>query len=428
MNNSINHIKAPSYTPDLNRALPPQKEETNFSASDSVSIGTEYKSEINGSDPKKWTVLHYGAADNNISSSIINNALELESIGSDKNINIVAQLDVGEKPPKGYEMDAGCKRYYFKSPTESFAIPLESEQINMADPKVLADFVEWGIKNYPAENYMLIMSSHGKGWEGMIVDRSHKGFMSTPEIREALESAKNSTGKKIDVIGFDACSMASVEVAAELSDVADYMVASQNTTHKSGWSYSKIFSDSGEYQINGSNSSFNFSPEEAAKKLVEASISTDGIQTLSALELSKINLLTESTANFTKELKSGIDNKSLIKKLAKESKTFHSLGKYRFIDQYDFASKISQSSDIKNKKLKEAAVGMMESIKSLVISEYHNENFEGANGISIEMSSNGLGTERYNNLLFAKETLWNEANADKGIKKLWNSLMNFLED
>ncbi len=424
MNNGINQIKTPSYLPELKKAALPQDNESSVSSADSVSLGMGETSAVSANGLKKWTVLHYGAADNDIS-GIIDNALELESIGSDKDINIVAQLDVGKKAHKGYEMDPGCKRYYFCSAGESTAAPLELGQVNMANPEVLADFVKWGIKNYPAENYMLIMSSHGKGWAGMVDDRSHKGWMSAPEIRNALESVKNSTGEKMDVLGFDACCMASVEVAAELSGVADYMVASQNTIGQSGWPYSKIFSGDG--RSDGDSRGFDIAPKDAAKRIVEKSTPFRSIQTLSALELAKVGSLTGSTADFTKELMSGADDRQLIKKIASESKAFYTKGRYHFIDQYDFALRISKSSEIKNEKLRDAACEMMKAIKSLVVSEYHKEGFEEAGGISIESSSNGLGTSGYQDLLFAKETHWNEANADTGIKKLWNSFKNFLD-
>lgn len=59
---------------------------------------------------------------------------------------------------------------------------------------------------------MLVIADHGKGWEGLIQDDSHKGWMSVPQLRQALDTAQKATGQKLDVLGFDACQMASVEV------------------------------------------------------------------------------------------------------------------------------------------------------------------------------------------------------------------------
>jgi hypothetical protein len=33
---------------------------------------------------------------------------------------------------------------------------------------------------------MLVIADHGKGWEGMIEDETHKGWMSVPQLKQAL--------------------------------------------------------------------------------------------------------------------------------------------------------------------------------------------------------------------------------------------------
>ena len=57
--------------------------------------------------------------------------------------------------------------------------------------------------------------------------------MTLSGIRDALEKG----GVKFDIIGFDACLMATTETALMLSDYADYMVASEETEPGVGWYY-----------------------------------------------------------------------------------------------------------------------------------------------------------------------------------------------
>ena len=76
----------------------------------------------------------------------------------------------------------------------------------------------------------------GKRGGGAISDMSHNGWMTTPEIRKSIEKGMAGEGKQLDVIAFDACLMASAEVAYELKDVAQYMVASEETEGAAGWS------------------------------------------------------------------------------------------------------------------------------------------------------------------------------------------------
>jgi hypothetical protein len=55
-----------------------------------------------------------------------------------------------------------------------------------------------------------------------------------------LDTAQRATGQKLDVLGFDACQMAAVEVASEIKDNAKFMVASQALEGREGWPYSHI--------------------------------------------------------------------------------------------------------------------------------------------------------------------------------------------
>lgn len=48
--------------------------------------------------------------------------------------------------------------------------------------------------------------------------------------------------KKIDIVGCDACSMASIELAYDLKDSAHYLIASQSLEEKCGWDYAELLS------------------------------------------------------------------------------------------------------------------------------------------------------------------------------------------
>ena len=53
-------------------------------------------------------------------------------------------------------------------------------------------------------------------------------YLTPEELREVLTVCKPPTGRPLDIIGFDACSMSMFEMAEELKGLADYMVASQD--------------------------------------------------------------------------------------------------------------------------------------------------------------------------------------------------------
>jgi len=168
-------------------------------------------------------------------------------------------------------------------------------EANMGDGKVLSDFLKWGMTRYPANRYMLVIWDHGQGWRLFLSDLLKRGraltksrtiglnedlaslrsssvllrnasgvaglngetapFRSAPGSpyrsasndetnndvlynREMEDSLKTSlAGKKLDVIGFDACLMSMVETAYAFHDVARYLVGSEELEPGLGWKY-----------------------------------------------------------------------------------------------------------------------------------------------------------------------------------------------
>ena len=106
----------------------------------------------------------------------------------------------------------------------------------MTNPDTLSGFVKWVGANFPANRNMLIFWDHGGGSiSGYGYDEKYKssGSMSLSGINQAL---KNS-GMTFDLVGFDACLMATVETALMLSDYADYMIGSEEVEPGIGWYY-----------------------------------------------------------------------------------------------------------------------------------------------------------------------------------------------
>ncbi len=106
----------------------------------------------------------------------------------------------------------------------------------MTDPDNLAEYIKWGAKNYPADRYELILWDHGGGSvSGYGYDEKNlsNGSMKLSGIKDALQKG----GIKFDIVGFDACLMATAENALMLNNFADYMVASEETEPGVGWYY-----------------------------------------------------------------------------------------------------------------------------------------------------------------------------------------------
>ncbi|MCJ8500122.1 clostripain-related cysteine peptidase [Desulfatitalea alkaliphila] len=82
--------------------------------------------------------------------------------------------------------------------------------------------------------------NHGNGFKGYGYDENFDlRRLTIAEIVEAFAE----TGFRPDIIGFDACLMASAEVYAHLHPHADYLVASEEVEPGHGWDYSLLLSN-----------------------------------------------------------------------------------------------------------------------------------------------------------------------------------------
>ena len=114
------------------------------------------------------------------------------------------------------------------------------DDANMGDGSTLEDFVRWGTNTFSAENTMLLLWDHGGGTiKGACYDQKYSNDAITlAELKDALNKSLN--GKKLSIVGFDACLMGDYEVADALAPYADMMIASQNYEVGLGWDYTTI--------------------------------------------------------------------------------------------------------------------------------------------------------------------------------------------
>ena len=196
----------------------------------SLLISCGKKSSTNPTSQKPlWTVIGYMDGNNNIdisqngTSYTINDVQGLEAVGSTGKVKIVVAL--------GSLKMGGIVRYYeIEKHANELPDSVSSKMLknrgtkDMSDPQTLKDFLTFALKNYPAEHYLLILDDHGAGWRGCCSDEQNGSgsMMSLKGLRQALADFP-----KIDVLVFHACLMSQIEVAYELKDQANFMVASE---------------------------------------------------------------------------------------------------------------------------------------------------------------------------------------------------------
>ncbi|MGV8118296.1 MAG: clostripain-related cysteine peptidase [Candidatus Xenobiia bacterium LiM19] len=97
----------------------------------------------------------------------------------------------------------------------------------MGDPKSLSDFIAWGMKNYPAEHYVVVVTGHGGAWIGALEQSPQ---VMNKAVKDGVAAASKETGeqKKIDAFVFNSCYMGNMEAAYEMRDIADINISSEN--------------------------------------------------------------------------------------------------------------------------------------------------------------------------------------------------------
>ncbi|MGB3641794.1 MAG: clostripain-related cysteine peptidase [Rivularia sp. (in: cyanobacteria)] len=230
---------------------------------------------------------------------------EMEAVGSTEEITVLVQFDTLSDRENTYRIHIPVKG-------ENREIQNIPEQ-NTGNPDSLRDFIVWGIEKYPAENYAVILWNHGTGWKeddiyafarnrglqiqaspdevrsltrnnrrlshafflssitevlqlededsrAIAFDDSSLDFLDNAKLQQAFREAEEKTGKKVSLIGMDACLMSMVEVAYQLRANANYMVASQEVEPLSGYPYTAI--------LQNLTANADMTPEELSKLIV----------------------------------------------------------------------------------------------------------------------------------------------------------------
>ena len=304
---------------------------------------------------RNWTIMVYLAGDNNLDDAGVVDLGEMKTVGTTDQIAVLAQFD-----------RAGAKqatvRYCLKkdTPLADDAV-LSLGETNTGDPNVLEDFVTWGITNYPADHYLVVLWNHGAGWDdanlyqgdvfsgatppvsrknqpiatrgavdgakpitfgqaraaisrtrralfsstveaavkqrAIAFDDQAQDFLDNIELKKVLANIKKKLKRRIDIIGMDACLMSMAEVAYQIRDTADFSVGSEETEPGDGWPYDRI--------LKALAAKPEMVPEELSKTIVSQYIasykSTENV-TQSAMRLEALTPLTVAVDGLAKAL------------------------------------------------------------------------------------------------------------------------------
>lgn len=169
--------------------------------------------------------------------------LEMLDISLSENVSVVIQTGGAYEWQNDVVSSDYSQRFvYDKDGLEEVdRLPIQ----NMGEPDTLTDFLQFCVAKYPADRQAVIIWNHGAGSIGGIAcdEQFDMDSLTLGELYEAFSTVANGTSSPLfEVVGFDACLMATIDTAWVLEEFARYLVASQETEPGFGWSYDGILS------------------------------------------------------------------------------------------------------------------------------------------------------------------------------------------
>lgn len=379
--------------------------------------------------PKKWTVLLYMGAHNDLETSLAKNLIDLEKVGSNEEINLVAEIDRGPEP----DLDCGGRphstRYYITKDNDDQHInsPILQKMgpTDSGSPQTLENFLDWGIKKYPAQNYLIMLNDHGAGFWGVVADDESGESIPLPALNRTLQKVERQNGVSKDrvVLGFDACLMAQAEVAYEVKDAADFMIASEASMGINGLPYSAIFGQDKVADLNNA---------QMASTIVRKSNSIpDTVYTLAAVDLKEMDKVKEGIEQLAEALLETKESKMQINSIIRNTHGFYGLPSdtrpypdYR--DLYHLAEKLAGQRHCQDENLIKASRDLMAAIERAVPEKTYTYKERDAHGLSIYTSLESEKYEKYQHrqMQLAKDTKWEKAMCRFKLTSIWGKNEN----
>ncbi|KKQ48940.1 MAG: Clostripain family protease [candidate division TM6 bacterium GW2011_GWF2_38_10] len=406
-----------------------------------------------------WSILCYIQADNNLDAQAYANIRDMvEAFKKNKSnasyVNMIIQWD----QPRNNK----TWRYLVTSSGLVECGSLSTE-MGIRPEQELIDAMQWVATSFPAEHYALILWNHGSGIEdykqfkgvdnpfiysysltgswltppgfllddrGILYDDTQKTCLTNQGLARACKEIARILGKKLDILGMDACLMAMVEVAYQVQDWVDYLVASEESEPAEGWPYESILAN------------LLKNPTMSSKVLSQVIVNSYGIFyhkrfswcTLSAIDLALCDRVVKQFNRILQKLESNarLTPKDVKDKIIKARRAACAMSYNSYVDMYSFlqelekqnrrvvaksAKIIDRVSSSRKKSYKKNTSTLLNYIRlekkylaQMVVRSYAGTKIKRARGCSlyyphVRYSSSAIHSSYYETR-FAKDTKW----------------------
>jgi cysteine peptidase C11 family protein/pre-peptidase/dockerin type I repeat protein len=361
-----------------------------------------------------WTILVYLDGDNNLEREAIDDFLEMSAVGSNEDINVVVQFDRIGGYDRRYGDWTSTMRFLVApgmTPEPANAIR-DLGEANMGDPQTLIDFVEWGRATFPAQRTAVVLWNHGDGWrtasflkqrrKAIAWDDTNGGdALDLAELRDALSVVTDGGAWPIDLLAFDACLMAMIEIDVQIQSYVHVRTASEETEPGTGYPFDDILEDLRAHP--------EWDAADLGRGIVASYYAAYEGETQSAVDLGDGYAIVISAVDDLAQalLASQADHPEAIQTARRETQQFQ----VHYVDLYDLAAQLAAVVDVE--AVQRAAQEVMDAIDAVVLAEGHGSYWPGAHGITIYFPAQPSGWDSaYDGsndyLLFTAETQWDE--------------------
>jgi Clostripain family len=348
----------------------------------------------------KWTVMVYISGDNNLEDYVVKDIeTELAPTGSSANVQVIALADRGP----GYDTSRGdwqtTKLYHVTQGliADSASAVADWGERDMGDRQTLIDFVTWTKANYPADHYALIFWGHGWNWHpGYVMrDDTDDDTLDYEETKAAIPSLGF-----IDVIGYDGCNMASIEIFNLWHGHATAVSSSQEYVGWEGLQYDLVLAQlAANPNMTADQVAIAFS-QSASEDKTWSAVAVDG----------RLTTLLTAVNDWAVALNAGLaKNRKQYDQAFTATRNFWQAPEDK--DLYDMAFELNNK--VNDATVKASSRAVMKALGSVVLFDRHTNAYAETHGITIfHISKATEKDELYkyykNNIDFVLQTQWDE--------------------
>ncbi len=346
---------------------------------------------------KEWTYFVFLNADNNLDSFGVEDQKEMAKVGSNEWLNVVSLIDRENGPASLNYIEKG-----------NVKLVKDMGELDMGDWKFLVQAFKDVAAAYPAKHYALVIWNHGSGWKngediikGISYDDSTNNHITTEQLGLAMAEIKGFLGRNLDIFCMDACLMQMMEVAYAVKDSTDFVVASEETEPGKGYPYDGM--------LGGMTKDLPVKDTAAMFVKTFAASYNGGTQgkgntTQSAVECAKLDSLRDAIDGFCKAAMAADYGVQFKDALAKVQKFY-----YRTNVDLGHLNALLKTV-IKDEAFQTASQKLEAAFNDVVASNgITGTTMTNAKGLAIYFPASSYSfSADYNNLAFAKDSLWEE--------------------